>query len=216
VITIDLLGFGSSPRPEWATYNAKTQARAVLATLFKLRIIRPVVIVGHSLGSLVAVEVARRYPPLVRSLVLCSPPFYDVSESGKMLPKSDKVLRQLYETASKRPDQFARLTTFATKYKLVNQTFNVTKDNIETFIAALRSTIINQTAYQDIRKLRRPVHIVRGRFDPFIVPKNLRALAAEHDHITLTTVSAGHEIRGRLVDAVAQVILNDIDTKRTS
>lgn len=32
IISIDLLGFGKSPRPKWAIYNTKTQANAVLAT----------------------------------------------------------------------------------------------------------------------------------------------------------------------------------------
>jgi len=50
VVTIDLLGFGQSPRPAWAVYSAKTQARSVLATLLRLRLQGPVIIVGHSLG----------------------------------------------------------------------------------------------------------------------------------------------------------------------
>ena len=35
VISIDLLGFGKSSRPNHATYNATTQARAVIATLLR-------------------------------------------------------------------------------------------------------------------------------------------------------------------------------------
>src|SRR5438094_99045 len=73
VISIDLLGFGQSPRPNWAVYNAKTQARSVLATFLKLRLRTPVYVVGHSLGALVGIEVAKRYPLLVKGLVLCSP-----------------------------------------------------------------------------------------------------------------------------------------------
>ena len=57
-LAIDLLGFGDSPMPLWATYDAKAQARSLLATYLKLRIASRVVVVGHSLGSLVAVEFA--------------------------------------------------------------------------------------------------------------------------------------------------------------
>src|SRR5688500_11433144 len=49
-VTIDLLGFGNSKQPVWATYDAKIQARAILATYLKLRIRGRVIIVGHSLG----------------------------------------------------------------------------------------------------------------------------------------------------------------------
>lgn len=211
VITVDLLGFGDSPQPTWAAYDAKKQAQAVYATLLRLRIMHPVLIVGHSLGSLVAVEVARRYPQAVRSLILCSPPFYDTGTQKTFLPKNDSLLRQLFSTAAARPEQLARLTTLATKYKLVNEGFNVTKNNIETFTEVLRSAIINQSAYEDIRVLRQPVHIIRGRLDPVVVPKNLKALAKAYPHISLQSVAAAHEIKGVFTDAVANAIHDDIN-----
>ena len=65
-----MLGFGQSPRPQWAVYDAKTQARSVIATLLKLRFSTPLTIVGHSLGALVAIEMALRYPLLVKKLFL--------------------------------------------------------------------------------------------------------------------------------------------------
>ena len=69
VVTVDLLGFGKSPKPRWAMYNASTQARAVRKTLLQLGLFGKFHIVGHSLGSLVAIEMARRYK-------LANPTFY--------------------------------------------------------------------------------------------------------------------------------------------
>ena len=86
IVTIDLLGFGESPRPEWARYDASEQAKAVIATLLRNRVATRMVVVGHSLGALVAVEVARKYPLLVKSLVLCSPPFYAADETESDQP----------------------------------------------------------------------------------------------------------------------------------
>src|SRR5690606_30746293 len=119
IVTIDLLGFGDSPSPDWAVYNAKTQARSVLATYFKLRIVGPVRIVGHSLGALTAIEVAKRYPLLVKSMILCSPPLYDTSEMPQKLRlKSDGLLRRVYRSVVERPDEFVKLSAIAMKYNL--------------------------------------------------------------------------------------------------
>ena len=206
VITIDLLGFGDSPSPAWAIYNAKTQARSVLATLLKLRLTGPIVVVGHSLGALVAVEMARRYPLLVRSLILCSPPFYQTDEVKTLLPNTDKLLRRLYASVRNHPDQFIKLSTFAMKYNLINKSFSVTLDNIDVYMAALEAMIINQTSFNDAQKLRVPIKIIKGTLDPFVVGKNLRLVAKNNDNIELKTILAGHEIRGLFVPAVVKAI----------
>lgn len=206
IITIDLLGFGQSPKPVWARYDANIQARAVAYTLSKLVLMRPVIIVGQSMGSLVAVEVAKMYPKRVSSLVLCSPPFYrqDHTTSRTPLPSSEAMLKRLYTAVQANPARFVRLTTFATKYKLVNAGFNVTGDNIATYIAALEGMIVNQTSFDDALQLEVPTHIIRGNLDPFVITANLKTLERENPHISVTTVAAGHEIRGRFVGSIAK------------
>ena len=214
VISIDLLGFGSSPAPKWAVYNAKTQASAVLATYLKLRILSPAIVVGHSLGSLVAIEVTKRYPLLVRSLILCSPPLYEAPVVDKRLNlKSDAVLRELYRTASKHPDDFVRLSAVAMKYQLINKSFNVTDDNIASYMAALEAMIINQTSLGDAQKLNVPTTIIRGTLDPFVVSRNLKALQRHNSHIQVRSIIAGHEVRGRYVQFVVREILKTISEK---
>lgn len=214
IITIDLLGFGKSPSPSWAVYSAKTQANSVLATYLKLRITTPIIIVGHSLGSLVAIEMAKRYPMLVESLILCSPPLYDTSEQGSILPKSDKLLRELYVSAQKYPDDFVRLSAFAMKYNLINESFNVTADNVESYMAALEASIVNQTSYVDAYELTTPTTILRGTLDPLVVAKNLKKLAKLNPAITLRTVAAAHEVKGAFVPAVVKTIDQHLPPKR--
>lgn len=207
VVTIDLLGFGRSPRPSWVVYSAKTQARSVLATYFRLRLHGPLIIVGHSLGSLVAVEIARRYPLLVRSLILCSPPFYQLRENEKrLLPRSDKILKIIYTTAKKRPEQFLQVASIAMRYKLINAVFNVTKENIDSYMGALEAAIINQTSLADAKKLRVPICILHGTLDPVVVTRNLKELTRERSNVTLVHVAASHEIKGRFVQATVKAV----------
>lgn len=211
VVSIDLLGFGKSPNPKWARYNAKTQARSVLATYFKLRLMTPVIVVGHSLGSLVAIEMAKRYPLLIKSMILCSPPLYEVSATGKAINlKTDVLLRQLYKTAQNRPEEFLKLSAVAMKFELVNKSFNVTADNVDSYMAALESMIINQTSLDDARNIKVPTTIIRGTLDPFVVASNLKKLAKNNNKIQLKTIIAGHEVKGRYIRPVVAVINDHI------
>ena len=68
VYGVDLLGFGASAQPSLLQDN-RTWAQQVLH-LIEQRIQQPVVIVGHSLGALVALTAAVSRPALVKALVL--------------------------------------------------------------------------------------------------------------------------------------------------
>jgi pimeloyl-ACP methyl ester carboxylesterase len=211
IITVDLLGFGSSPKPTWATYNAATQARSVIATLLALRIVGKVVLVGHSLGSLVAIEVAKKCPMIIESLLLCSPPLYTPNDMQSKLPiQSDKMLRALYQSALRRPDQFVAIASFAMRYNLINKSFNVTHENVSTYMTALEAMIINQTSYDDARQLTVPVHIMEGTLDPFVLHSRLKRLTKQNPNITLQTVLAGHEVRGLFVKALIKRITVEV------
>src|SRR5688572_20917551 len=77
VITLDLLGFGQSPRPEWNSYSVEDHARAVIATLRRLGVRKQkLTLVGHSMGCLVASHIAARRPRRVQRLVLYEPPVF--------------------------------------------------------------------------------------------------------------------------------------------
>jgi len=213
VVTIDLLGFGKSPSPHWAIYSAKTQANSVLATYLKLRLTGPVIIVGHSLGSLVAIEVAKRYPLLVSSLILCSPPFYRSDDTAGRLLSSDTILKNLYRSVQKYPEQFVKLSAIAMKYGLVNRAFSVTEDNVESYMAALEAAIINQTSFNDALKLRVPTQIIRGSLDPAVIGRHLKDLAKANSKITLRTIAAGHEVKGLFVPAVVRAVTGTLRQK---
>ena len=55
ILTVDLIGHGHSPSPEWhGSQTLSAQARAVARTMLHTRSIKkPIFIVGHSMGSLV-------------------------------------------------------------------------------------------------------------------------------------------------------------------
>lgn len=215
IIAVDLLGFGKSPNPEWAKYSSATQARSLIATLLKLNIRQRLIIVGHSMGALVAVEAAKRYPIIVKSLVLCSPPFYEDIEK-RFLPNRDRALKDVYRLAKNHPDRFAAVATLAVKYKLVEKTVNVTADNVATYMAALESSIINQTSLQDVKRLRKPIHILHGALDPVVIKKNLDSIVKANPSAELTVVYfAGHSLMGPYVTALTKKIKEILPAKNS-
>jgi pimeloyl-ACP methyl ester carboxylesterase len=71
VIAFDRPGFGHSDRPRNRLWTPAAQADLLLAALAQLGIDRPA-LVGHSMGTLVALAMALNHPEQVRKLVLLS------------------------------------------------------------------------------------------------------------------------------------------------
>lgn len=212
VIALDLLGFGKSPKPAWNTYSARIQADSIATTLFAMRITGPVIIAGHSLGALVAIEFARRYPIMTRELILVSPPLYDIDREPKstIVYHPRRMLQNVHAVISSHPDSLAKLFVLASQYKLVNQGFDVSRIDLPTFLGTLETAIINQTSMRDLIRLKKPTTIITGKLDPFINESTVRRLAKEYPSITWSSVIAGHEIKGLLESKVVKTIERSI------
>lgn len=206
IVTLDLIGFGKSAKPEWATYSTSFQAKSLRLTLLKLFVRGKVVIVGHSLGALVAIETLRRYPYLAKALVLCSPPLYRAPEDTGFL-RPERALRKIFSAIETNKDQFVAVSEFAAKYNVVvNKSFNVTSDNVDIFLNTLHAAIANQTAMTDVTKLRVPIEIMHGLVDPLVIGPNLYAVVKQNPYIHINEVPAGHEVMGVYEAAAAKAV----------
>lgn len=200
VIGIDLLGFGKSPKPEWVSYSIPTQARAVAKALLKLGLTQRPILVGHSMGCLVSIELAKRFPLLIQELLLCSPPLYKDAGNKR---SQDETLRRLYHEIKKYPGQLQRIAPLAARVGILNKAFDITGPIGSVYVAALEASIIHQTALEDSRRLFMPVRIIYGTFDPVVIGSNLKTLAKERQNITTKSFPVGHEIVGRYETIVA-------------
>lgn len=77
-VLIDLLGFGDSPKP-WCRYSIDRHLEALHAAMGSQR---HMTLVGHSLGAVLAVAYAARYPAVVQRLVLLSVPYFGSQASA--------------------------------------------------------------------------------------------------------------------------------------
>ena len=91
VIAMDLPGFGEAPEPE-RTLTMARHADLVAAWLRRERV-TDAVIVGHSMGSQIAAELAARHPTLVTGLVLAGPTVDSASRSIRV--QASLLLRDL-------------------------------------------------------------------------------------------------------------------------
>jgi len=72
VVVPDQIGFGKSSKPQAYQFSFQALAENTRALLAELHLER-VVVVGHSMGGMLAVRFARLYPALTEKLVLVSP-----------------------------------------------------------------------------------------------------------------------------------------------
>lgn len=208
LIVVDLLGFGDSPKPDWATYDARTQANSLAKTLLKIGLRRNTIIIGHSMGSLVAVEFAKRYPKWTQALILCSPPLYQVDpdDDKKLFAERDEQLRRLYEFGIKNPNNIVKLSRLAKKYNVLNPDFDVDQMNIDNYVLSLRANILNQTTPHDIVHIKKPIHILYGTLDPFVIGQNIKNAGKSSKYIKVEKFIGGHEITGSYVGRVTKSI----------
>jgi pimeloyl-ACP methyl ester carboxylesterase len=148
------------------------------------------------MGALVSIEVARRYPRAVRSLVLCSPPLYDDSKRRRIANR-DQQLKRAYELAARRPKDLIRAGEIAKRYGLIDCAFDLSEGKHRSYVAALRALIINQTSLRDIATLTLPITIVYGKLDPFVVGARIRRLKKRQGNIKTIAFTGGHEINSR-------------------
>lgn len=208
-ISIDLVGFGDSPKPDWYEYTIEEHIRDINKTIKHLHLPKPFILVGHSLGSLIATRYARLNPNDVSRLVLLSPPVYAPLDSitSRMAKQRTSMYLKAYRylRTHKRitPENVLKLSRIIPimKFLVVDQATWLP------FIRSLEQCIENQTIIQDIAEVEAPVDIFYGIFDEVVITYNVRSLARIRD-VTLHPLKVDHMVGKRYATAVAKVLLD--------
>jgi pimeloyl-ACP methyl ester carboxylesterase len=207
-IAIDLLGFGESPAPEGATYTVEEHVAALNATIRSLRLSAPFVLVGHSLGSLLAARYAAQHPQQVSRLVLVSPPVYLApSEIGDPRVRAQVGLYlKAYEFLRTNKDFTMASASAISRLLKLGSALEITERNWDAFILSLKNCIESQTTVADIAAVRVPIDVIYGGLDQFIAPGTMRIIE-QMRHVTVHRVDGNdHLVRPRLARELVAVI----------
>ena len=208
VVAVDLLGFGESPAPPDADYSVDDHVRSLHRTLRRLRLGERYVLVGHSIGAIIAARLAAEARGRVGRLVLVSPPVYfrpaEVGSSPDraamgLYYRASEFLRENKEFTMAAAAQLARLSP-------IRGLLDISERNWVAFSRSLQNSIETQSMLSDLARIDVPVQVVYGTLDPLLSPEGLRVLG----HLRGVTVhpvqGVDHVIRPRMARVVATAV----------
>jgi pimeloyl-ACP methyl ester carboxylesterase len=158
-ITIELLGFGKSPKPHWYAYTPDDHVKNIQHTIKKLKLKEPYILVGHSMGGLLALHYANNHPKMISRLIMLSPPIYLTKADAA---KARKVWRDiLYARAYKYIRTHKKFTLKGVRglkvLALKNNPFSITEDTWTAFSKSLEECIEKQNVIKDLEQLNIPI-----------------------------------------------------------
>jgi pimeloyl-ACP methyl ester carboxylesterase len=212
LVAFDLLGFGASPKPDWLEYDIDDHARALIASLEKLVPVGPAVLLGHSMGCLVAVRVARLRPDLVKHLVLYEMPLYEgLPEKRRYRLRLNLYTRFFKRIMNLQPTFNPETARLSERLATRIAGFEVTPETWQPFVKSLEHTIMRQTAADDIKHLSAPMEVIYGTYDMFVIRgKPQQIFGSDADNVTAHTIRERHVISERasrfLVERVAAAL----------
>lgn len=210
-VTIDLLGFAKSPKPQWANYTMEQHVSSIAYTINKLRLSRTFILAGHSLGSFLATRYARQHSPRVSRLLLLSPPVYPpLSDiTAKVALRRTDALMRLYKFLRTHPrmtpENMRRLSYIAP----LPRSITTHPQTWLPFHRSLEHCIEQQTITADITAIKAPVDVFYGSLDAVVVPHNVKSLAKLTD-VRLHTFRGKHSIGSTYVTAIAIALKQDM------
>jgi pimeloyl-ACP methyl ester carboxylesterase len=207
VISIDLLGFGKSPKPR-SRYTYEDQVAAIHATLAQLGITR-FVLAGHSLGALIALRYAIIYPKQVIHLGLFNPPMYQNSQQALETLQGTGLHYRIMMHSRARD-----LMWYGAKI-LPRFPFNQRRPPIN-LTDVLRAPgyvrkrtyeriILQGKFFEDLAQVSAPTLLVVGRYDRPVYHRNSAEWQPPR-HVTALSVATGHHFPVRQHGTMARII----------
>lgn len=200
VVAFDLLGFGASPKPERIKYTTDDHAQAVIAAIERYQLVRrgsKLILVGHSMGCLIAVRVARLRPDLVKHLVLYEMPLYKGLPDKRSYRLRTNIYFRLYERVVTYRPIFKPGQGKRRAQKLAERIagFTLSDETWRPFVRSLKHTIMEQTTAEDLKHLKMPMDVIYGTKDRVVIRgKTTEIFGDDVENITAHTIKENHGV----------------------
>lgn len=193
LVALDLLGFGKSLKADWLKYDENDYNKALHCSLKSLKVKGRLILVGHSMGSLILANYATNFTEHVNidKLILVSPPVLMADELAKL---PDKVYSKSYGSLHKIANTVPAAETVA---KIVQKFSSFRSAYVKSvaFEKSMENIILNHHNYQTFVNLRIPTILLHGHFDPLVMGANLRRIAKHNPrYVKYVSVIGHHDI----------------------
>ena len=211
-IAYDRRAYGDSGAPEPYAGTTVGEQTEDAAGLIEALDAAPAVACGHDLGALVALDLLRRHPGLVRAAVLIEPPLLALSATG---PATVSALREAIEAGAREAEDSSAGAVDAYLREMAGeQAFDeLGADRLRAARSAGRAFAVDLGApptfafgRRELRAIDAPVVVIAGSRSAPIRREVARALADLLGSATLHEPDAGHLVPLEAPEAVASAV----------
>lgn len=205
LIGFDLLGFGVSPKPQNRQYDVDEHARSIIASLSRAEKNQKFILIGHSMGCLIATHIATIRPDLVERLILYEPPLFADSPEFRSHARRRRLYFALYESLLERPGLLFKYSKLIAKIA-EGRALSVGSSSWLPFEKSLQNTIMKQTAYNDLKVIKVPTDIIYGSFDFMVTRTEVKKMLRENKYVTFHLVNEMHDITTRAAKFIIKLL----------
>lgn len=207
VIALDLLGFGRSPKPKIG-YTYDDHISAIKATLEHLGVQTPFILLGHSMGALIALKYALLNEADISKLLLFNPPLFTDRSQMAQVHKATARRYRVMMYSKGRHVYWLTLRLIPKRHTKRRPSINFT-DIISMSPAAREGSYHNiiggATVFQDFKKLTVPTLLVNGNYDRVVYLENLKQNELPKN-VTIMNLETGHHPLVRNTEQAAKAI----------
>lgn len=183
LVAFDLLGAGKSYTSDELEYNYDEQLEALYNAISNLDVEGPLVLVGHSMGTMIVTRFASLHPELVQGLVLISAPVY----------RKEDIENPIFKKAM---DGFRGAVATKGREILESKAFNNEIQNI----------VSDVTNYDYLVGLNKPTIIIYGELDKLIAPFNIPAVLEANKNVTAMKTMGAHSVAKDKYSEIAKAL----------
>ncbi len=205
LLCFDLLGFGESPKPNNIQYTVNDHAEALVKSLGWRFRRKQIVLVGHSMGCLVASHIAAKYPKMVKHMILYEPPLFADSPEFRSHARRKKLYFALYEELIQRPKLLLNYSKLMARLA-EGRAVLIEPEEWVPFERSLRNTIMKQTAYNELKLTIIPTDIIYGKFDLIVTRKEVKEMLHANPNVTFHMVGEMHDVNNRAAKYIIRLL----------
>lgn len=189
-VTFDLLGAGKSYKSKDLDYNYTEQLEALDNSIQALNIKTPLILLGHSMGTLIATRYASLHKKTVSKLILVSPPIFKPEDFDN-------------------PEFKAGMGSFEKKVR----------DNklpatlVRAFRCSMDEIVLDSKNYAVLAKIKTPATLIYGDEDKIIAIQNIPGILKLNKSLSAIKTSGKHGVSREKYVQILKVLEEEIYAK---